>query len=161
VVAALYAAERQVILTSAYFVPDEALVLALRLAALRGVDVHLIIPERSDQASADAACRAYFQELLDVGVHIHLHQSGILHAKSMSIDDTVAMIGTANLDWRSLYLNYELVLFLYSQDVAVKLRTLQQRYFEQSRPLDRDAWRRRPLTQQWFEHTAKLLSPLL
>jgi len=98
--------------------------LALRLAALRGADVHIIIPKRSDRLSADLAARAFFQDLLDVGIHIHLHQRGVLHAKSMSVDDAIAMVGTANFDLRSLYLNYELALFFYSNDIASTLQRL-------------------------------------
>ena len=94
-------------------------------------------------------------------MHVHLHQHGILHAKTVSVDDHFAMIGTANLDRRSLFLNYELALILYSSDVATTLCTVQQRYLEQSRCLERCSWQARPISQQLIEHTAKLLSPLL
>lgn len=160
-VEAIYMAKHRLILTSPYFVPDEPLRLALRLAALRGADVHIIIPKRSDRLSADLAARAFFQDLLDVGIHIHLHQRGVLHAKSMSVDDAIAMVGTANFDLRSLYLNYELALFFYSNDIASTLQRLQMRYIEESLAVDRTTWDQRPLFRQLTEHTLKLLSPLL
>lgn len=154
-------ARRQLVVTTPYLVPDEPVLLALRLAALRGVRVDVVLPERSDRPLADAAARAYFQDLLDAGVRIHLHPRGMLHAKTVSVDRAFAVVGTANLDRRSLYLNYEDVLVLYDRDCADRLRAQQARYLCASRRVDADAWARRPAREAYLQHTAKLLSPLL
>ncbi|MBW3569742.1 MAG: cardiolipin synthase [Gemmatimonadetes bacterium] len=154
-------AQRQVVVTTPYLVPDEPVLLALRLAALRGVRVDVVLPTRSDRPLADAAGRAYFQELLDAGVRIHLHSQGLLHAKTISVDRAFAVIGTANLDRRSLYLNYEDLLVLYDSACVDRLRTEQARWLRQARRVDADAWPSRSRMRAYAEHTAKLLSPVL
>lgn len=154
-------ANESLVLTTPYLVPDEPILLALRLAALRGVDVRILIPRRSDRRVADAAARAFFQELLSAGVEVHLHPRGIVHLKTLSVDQAVAVVGTANLDRRSLFLNYEDVLLLFDHGSAERLRQVQEHYLRESEPVDAEAWCRRPTRDQYLQHTAKLLSPLL
>ena len=160
-VQALNEANERLIITTPYLVPDQPTLLALRLAALRGVETHVIIPEESDRTLADAAARAYFSELMDAGVHLHLHCHGILHAKTFTIDDAFAIIGTANFDRRSMFLNYEDMLLIYSPDCTEGIRAKQLEFLDDSRTVDPDAWPRRPKHQQYIQHTAKLLSPVL
>ncbi|MBW3656667.1 MAG: cardiolipin synthase [Gemmatimonadetes bacterium] len=160
-VQALSEARRQVVLTTPYLVPDEPVLLALRLAALRGVRTDVVLPARSDRRVADLAGRAYFQEMLDAGVRIHLHPAGILHAKTVAVDHAFAIVGTANLDRRSLYLNYEDVLVLYDRECVDQLRATHARYLRESHPVDAAGWAARPPRQAYVQHTAKLLSPIL
>jgi cardiolipin synthase len=161
VVAALHAAREHVIITTPYFVPDEPFLQAIQVAVLRGVKVELILPQRSDKPLVAAASRAYYQELLDEGVKLHLFQSGILHSKTMTIDDNVAFVGTSNFDIRSFALNFELNLLLYDTQVTELLRAEQRLYLEDAVRLTAEDWRRRPALRRVFQNVAKLLSPLL
>lgn len=158
---ALAAARRKIIITSPYLVPDEPTLIALSMAADRGVDVQIVIPMRSDHPLVDAAGRAYLTELLEAGITIHRYQPGMLHAKTITIDDAIAMIGSANMDIRSFELNFELNTLLYGQQVTATLRFAQQRYIEDSQTLSFDQWTQRPALGRYIEKAAALLSPLL
>lgn len=160
-VQAIGEANESLVLTTPYLAPDEPLLLALKLAALRRVDVRILVPRRSDRRVADAAARAFFDELLGAGVKIHVHDDGIVHLKTLSVDRAVALVGTANLDRRSLFLNYEDVVLLFDRGCAEALRRVQERYLREAEPVDPAAWCRRPTRDQYVQHTAKLLSPLL
>ena len=89
------------------------MIVALRDAAARGVEVTLIVPEKVDSFLTRYASRSYYDDLLDIGVAIQLYRGGLLHTKSISVDKTMSMFGTVNLDMRSLWLNYEIALFIY------------------------------------------------
>lgn len=160
-VASIEAAAESLWITTPYFVPDEPLALALRLAALRGVDVHLVLPEKSDRAVADAAARSFLQKLLEVGVEVHLMREGVLHAKTLTIDDHTSVIGSANFDRRSFYVNYEVNLAIYDPAFTRRLRRHQESYTERSTRLGAEWWDRRPASARLVDSTAKLLSPLL
>jgi cardiolipin synthase len=110
---AIYGARYRIWIATPYFVPDEALVKAMELAVRRGVDVRIIIPRKSDQLLADLARSTYVQRIQDFGGHIFLFKK-MLHAKTTLIDDSCALLGSANTDGRSLFLNYELGVSLYS-----------------------------------------------
>lgn len=161
VVAALNATDRRAIIATPYLVPTEATLIALRLAAMRGVQVQVVLPRKSDQRLADMAARAYFPELLRAGVEIHLHERGLLHAKALAVDDLFALVGSANFDRRSFRVNYELNLVLYGRDVARRVRECQEGYLADAAPVDLDSWNRRPRYLHLLEQTAKLASPLL
>lgn len=160
-IAAIHEAEERVIITSPYFVPSESIIAALRIAAGRGVEVDIVTPERSDQRLVDAASRACYQELLDAGVRIHLHERGLLHAKTLTADRALALVGSANLDMRSFDLNFELTLALYGPEVTDLVREAQTRYMLESRRLDPAAWAARPARRTVTERLAALLGPLL
>jgi len=160
-VAALNQARRRFILTTPYFIPDETIVLAFRLAAQRGVRVDVIVPHRSDMPVVDQAGRSYFGELMEAGVNVHLYQPGLLHAKTLTADEGVAMIGSANFDTRSFRLDVEANLLLYSRPLVAALRSIQERYLADSTPVEEEAWACRPWRTRMGEHLAKLLSPLL
>ena len=160
-VEALHAARRRVVIVTPYFVPDEAVLVALRLAVARGVRVDLIVPARCDQLWVGLAAEYFVGELLGYGVHVHLHQDGLLHVKAMTADDGFAMLGTANFDVRSFYLNFELNLLSYDADLNGLLRFYQSRWIGESKELDMDNWRGRRFLRRWGAGFAKLLSPLL
>jgi cardiolipin synthase len=159
--ALINAAQDELVLTTPYLVPDDSLILALRGAAGRGVKVTMIVPERVDSLLTRYASRSYYDDLLDVGVELQLYRGGLLHTKSISVDKTMSMFGTVNLDMRSLWLNYEVALFIYGPDFTQALRALQQVYLEQSVALDRAVWDRRPLKERALENVLRLVSPLL
>lgn len=158
---ALYAAKKEITLTTPYFVPDSAILTALYTAAQRGVRVTLIVPARNDSFLVRYASVAHFDELLTAGVGIALFDGGLLHTKSLRIDDTISVFGSVNLDIRSLWLNFEISLFIYDESFAKQLSDLQNCYLKDSRYLQLDDWRQRPFWRKCAENTLRLTSPLL
>jgi cardiolipin synthase A/B len=161
VVAALHAARRRVTITTPYFVPDLPFMQALQVAVLRGVEVELIVPERSDQILVRAASRAYYGELLDLGVKLHLYTDGILHSKTMTIDSNIALLGTSNFDIRSFSLNFEVNLIFYGAQATEVLRCEQEKYLKDCYQLTHEEWDKKPRALKVMLNVAKLLSPLL
>ena len=159
--AALHGARRRVIITTPYSVPDEPLMQAVQVAVLRGVEVIFVVPRRCDQILVGAAARAYYADFLDVGAKIFLYDAGLLHAKSVTIDDEISLIGSSNFDIRSFALNFELNLLLYGEEVTRELRQLQQGYIDRSSALTREVWRERSSVQRFIDNVARLFSPLL
>jgi cardiolipin synthase len=154
-------ARRELVLTTPYFVPDDAMLRALRGAAGRGAEVDLILPEKVDSALVRYASRSYYDDLMDAGVRIRTFRGGLLHTKSITVDGEAAMIGTVNLDMRSLWLNYEVSLFVYDADFTGGLRALQETYLEDCDNIDPQAWMKRPFFPRFIENTFRLASPLL
>jgi cardiolipin synthase A/B len=159
--AAIQSARESLILTTPYFVPDETTLLSLMMAADRGVDVKLILPMIADHFFAAAAGRAHYHSLLHAGVGIYLYQPALLHAKTVTVDDAFGMFGSANLDVRSFSLNFELMVLLYGQPIARRLRAIQDEYLSLSKPLKSAEWDRRPTTIEYTDRAVALLSPLL
>lgn len=159
--ALINAAQNELILTTPYFVPDESLLRAVRGAAGRGVRVSLIMPEKVDSLLTRYASRSYYDELLDIGVKIYLYRGGLLHTKSIMVDGRMSMFGTVNLDMRSLWLNYEVALFVYDSEFAQELQELQQSYIDDADKLDAENWNQRSYSQRFLENTFRLASPLL
>jgi cardiolipin synthase len=154
-------AQHELVLTTPYFVPDESLLRALRGAAGRGVEVHLILPKRVDSLLIRHACQSYLEELMELGVTVHRFGEGLLHTKSITSDQSISMFGSMNLDMRSIWLNYEVSLFVYDEAFGACLRELQQSYMDQSELLDLVEWRKRPLREKLMENTLRLMSPVL
>ena len=161
VVAALHDAQKHVIITTPYFVPDEAFMQAIEVAVLSGVEVELILPRRCDQPLVGAASRSYYEDLLNAGVKLYLYEDGLLHAKTMSIDNSFALIGSSNFDIRSFALNFEISLVFYGSQIVEKLRTEQNRYIENSVQLTHEVWNQRSKVKKFLHNVAQLLSPLL
>lgn len=161
IVKTLFLARRRIVITSPYFVPSEAMTLALRLAARRGVRVDVVVPRRTEHPIVDAAGRFYLELLCRHGVHVHVFEKGMLHSKAMTIDDDVAMFGSANYDIRSFMLNFELNLLLHAPTAVGDLVRLQELYIAQSCEWTKEHWTRRRGYQRLLDNIAKLLSPLL
>lgn len=155
------AAERELVLTTPYLVPDDSMLRALRSAAGRGVKVKMILPAKVDSFLIRHASRSYYDNLMEMGVEIHLYRDGLLHTKSISVDGAISMFGTVNLDMRSLWLNYEVALFVYDAGFATDLRALQQRYIEGSERIDPAGWQTRPFGHRFLENALRLASPVL
>jgi cardiolipin synthase len=159
--AMLFAAHRRVVITTPYFVPDESLLRALRAAAVRGVDVVLIVPKKVDSLLVRHASRSYYDDLVAAGVRIHWYTGGLLHTKSVAVDERLAMFGTHNMDLRSLWLNFEVSLFVYDDGFGATLAELHEQYLRQCEPLDAAAWRTRPWSGRLWDNLLRLFSPLL
>lgn len=161
VVSALHGAQRRVIITTPYFVPDEPLLQAIQIAVWRGVTIDLIVPQRCDQVIVGAAARAYYDDVLDAGANLYLHTKGLVHSKTITVDDSIALIGSSNFDIRSFEINFELSMLLYGADVTERLRREQLRYLNDSVQLDANEWRQRSSARKFLDNSARLLSPIL
>jgi cardiolipin synthase len=161
VVALVHAAQERVVLTTPYFIPDDPLLVALETAVQRGVEVHLVVSRWPDQVLVSLAQKSYYQQLLEAGIHIHLYREKFLHAKHLSIDGAITVIGSSNMDIRSFVLNAEVSLVVYDARVTAQLREHQERYFAGSDSLSLAKWGNRPLLAKVSENLARLLSPLL
>lgn len=148
-------------MTTPYFVPDESMMRALRGAAGRGVKVSLIVPQRVDSLLTRYASRSHYDDLMASGVSIYLYRRGLLHTKSIMVDGSMSMFGTVNLDMRSIWLNYEVALFVYDPEFAAELHALQRTYMDDADLLDREVWSRRSFGERLLENTLRLASPLL
>jgi cardiolipin synthase len=157
----IHAAKQSVWIQTPYFVPDESLMTALKMAALSGVDVRLMLPGKPDHPLVYWASTSYLGELLSVGVKCYLYGKGFLHAKTIVVDGRVASVGTANIDLRSFKLNFEVNAVLYDTATAAKLQHIFEEDQGHSRLLTEEEYRKRPLFKRFLESCARLLSPIL
>lgn len=157
----LYAAQHKIMIVSPYFVPDEALLLAVTSACDRGVAVELFVSEEGDQAMVYHAQRSYYEALLRAGVRIWLYRRPyILHTKSLTIDDEHAVIGSSNMDMRSFGLNMEISLLVRGTEFVDELRAVEDQYRAMSRELTLEEWQRQPLRSTVLDNLARLTSAL-
>lgn len=158
---AISQAQKRVWLTTPYFVPDESTLAALIGAGLRKVDVRILVPANSDNRLADMAARSYFPELARAGVKISEYTPHMLHAKTLVIDNDLAVIGTANFDNRSFRLNFEVVVAAFCQRTNAELARAFEADLTQAVPVRVRDIREKPLLERFGESCARLLSPLL
>lgn len=157
----IHRANKRIQITTPYFVPDEALSGALVTAAKRGVEVTLIIPEKVDSFLVQHASQAYYQELLEAGVTIALFKGGLLHAKTVVIDDDYCLFGTVNIDMRSFYLNMEVSLAIYTPEMVAQIADCQETYLQSCRFMGLEEWQQRSNYERLFDNVVRLFSPLL
>ena len=160
-VALVHGARERVIVTTPYFIPEAALLQAMRTAVLRGVAVHLIVSSASDNSLVRFAQRSYYSELLEAGVKVHLYKAGFLHAKHISIDGEVALIGSSNVDVRSYVLNAEATLIVYDDMTVADLHAAERRYIAASEQMTQAGWEARSPAAKLTENIARLVGPLL
>lgn len=158
---AISAARERVLITTPYFVPDRALVVALQMAALQGVDVHILLPSRSNHVVTFYAGRSFYEELIEAGVHIHEYLPGMIHAKTLVVDGRISLVGSANMDLRSFRLNFEVHVLIADDDTARAIEDAFAKDLEQSREVMLDDWRRRSALMRVAEGGSRLVSPLL
>jgi cardiolipin synthase len=159
--AAIQLSRNEIVLSTPYFIPDSATIAGLEVAARRGVRVTLIVPRANDSALAALASRVNYARLLDAGVELWEHRRGFLHSKTVSVDDELAIVTTANLDRRSYEINFETSVVVNDDAFATEMRRLQQSYIADSDRIDPGAWARRGATARFAENLANLVSPLL
>jgi cardiolipin synthase len=158
---AIFQAQKSILLTTPYFIPDRPLNLALQLAALRGVDVKILVPRESDHKFITLAGRSYYGELLQNKVQIFEYLPGCHHAKMLIIDGYFSIIGTTNFDVHSFDYNFELNIQIYGEQFAQKTEKLFYKDLEDSRELDMKTFQSRPVYQKFKENTCRLFSPIL
>ncbi|EWS81865.1 cardiolipin synthase [Brachybacterium phenoliresistens] len=157
-----YSAQERIVAVSPYFVPDESMFSALVTAARRGVDVELFVSEIGDQFLVYHAQRSYYTALLEAGVRIQLYAApGILHAKHVSIDDSVTVIGSSNMDIRSFLLDMESSMMIGGTDFMVKMHEVEDVYRSRSRELTLEEWRGRPALTRLLDNTCRLASAVV
>ena len=154
-------ARQELIITTPYFVPDEGLVQALMAASYRGVKVKLIVPKLNDSTLVAWSSRSFYSILLNAGVEIAEFKGGLLHTKSLLIDNRIAIFGSVNFDQRSLRLNFEISLIVYDDLFCNELKKLVSSYLKGSDSINARTWERRPRWRKLLENTAHLASPLL
>ncbi|HEY0254359.1 MAG TPA: phospholipase D-like domain-containing protein, partial [Kofleriaceae bacterium] len=159
--AAINAANHRAWLTTPYFVPDDSILTAIVCAAMRGVDVRLIVPEKSDSRVVDLAARSYYPEVLAAGVRIFEYQPRFVHSKTMVIDEDIGIVASANLDNRSFRLDFELGAVLYSPGLNKELADAFTHDLSSCREIKADALDRQTFGRRLFQAGARLLSPLL
>lgn len=157
----IYSAKKTICLQTPYFIPDESLMTALKIAALSGVDVRIMLPSKRDHFFVYWATHSYLGELLAGGVKCFMYQKGFLHAKTLVIDGQIASVGTANLDIRSFKLNFEMNAFIYDTQTAAKLQRIFEHDSEFCLKLTPELYASRPLMNKLKESVSRLLSPIL
>jgi cardiolipin synthase len=157
----IFAARRELVITTPYYVPNESLQSALRAAAYRGVDVTVIFPAKNDSMIVAGASRSSYAELLDAGVKIYEYVGGLLHAKTLTLDGEVTLIGSANMDRRSFDLNYENNILFCDPSLTAAVRERQLQYLATSNRITCeivDAW---PMRRRLWNNSVAVLSPIL
>jgi cardiolipin synthase len=157
----MYAARRELIITTPYFVPDESMLAGLCASARRGVDTTIVFPARNDSWIVAAASRSYYWELLAAGVRIFEYEGGLLHTKSLTLDREITLIGSANMDRRSFELNYENNILFYDQSLTADMRQRQHSYIAQSRLITGDMVEGWSWQRQLWNNAIAMLGPVL
>ncbi|MFD0826241.1 cardiolipin synthase [Neobacillus sp. M.A.Huq-85] len=154
-------AEKSVWIASPYFIPDEDIFSAIKVAALGGIDVRLLVPNRPDKRIVFHASRSYFPELLEAGVKVYEYERGFMHSKIIIVDEELASIGTANMDMRSFHLNFEVNAFLFRTKSVQKLVDEYENDLNFAKLLELKTFQKRHFGLRLLESTARLMSPLL
>jgi len=158
---ALHSARERITLTTPYFVPSTAMALALEGAARRGVRVDLLLPRHSDHPVVMWAGRSWYKELVEAGVRIHEYGESFIHAKVVTVDGRLALVGSANMDIRSFTLNYEASVLIYDPAAAARLEASFDGNIARAREIRAENFRRQSFTRAMIEGTCRVLSPLL
>jgi cardiolipin synthase len=154
-------AKQKLYVTNPYFIPSESIMNALVQAGISGVDVRLMVPEKSDSAIVGAASRFYFTELLEAGVRIFLYKKGFVHAKTVVADTLLSVIGTANMDLRSFDLNFEIMSVIYGRKFAKQLEGIFKDDLKECMEITREEWSKNGIVKRLKYAMARLISSFL
>lgn len=159
--AAMFAAHGELVITTPYFVPDEAMLRALCSAPRRGVKTVVVFPRRIDSMLTALSCHSTYQSLLDADVELFEYPLGLLHTKSLTLDGEMALVGSANMDRRSLELNYENNVLISDRATVAAIRGRQAEYLRESVRVDRAAVDQWPLARRFAQNAVAMLAPVL
>jgi cardiolipin synthase len=157
----MFAARREIVATTPYYVPDESLHNALCTTAYRGVDTTIVFPARNDSWFVGAASRSYYADLLNAGVKIYEYKDGLLHTKSLTLDGEVTLIGSANMDRRSFELNYENNILFHDSTLTSAMRQRQQEYITRSNRITKETVAAWPISRRLWNNLIAMLGPVL
>lgn len=157
----IVSAQKSVWLATPYFIPDDDILTALRVAALSGLDVRILFPAKPDKWLPFLASHSYFSTLLDAGVRIYEYERGFLHSKLLIVDGEIATIGTANMDMRSFHLNFEVNALLVETESVQQMIHDFERDLKFAALIDQDKFMNKPIVHRLLESGARLMSPLL
>jgi cardiolipin synthase len=157
----MFAARRELVITTPYFVPDESMLSALCASARRGVATTVIFPARNDSRIVAASSHSYYDDLLAAGVRIYEYEGGLLHTKSLTLDGDVTLIGSANMDRRSFDLNYENNILFYDPTLTAAMRRRQDDYLARSRPVTAEMVEGWTVSRRLWNNTIAMMGPVL
>lgn len=157
----IHSARKRVCLVTPYFIPDDPILAAVETAAVKGIQVTLIVSQKADNWLVSLAQRSYYERMLEAGVRIFLYKKKFLHAKHISIDDSVITLGSYNIDIRSFTLNSELMVVGYDKELTARFVEVENHYLTRCTPLGLKEWQERPFLRRVAENLARLFSPLL
>ncbi len=160
-VLAINSAKKYFYIQTPYFLPTEPILTALQTAALAGIDVRLMLPEKADSRLTHLGSCSYLKDILKAGVKVYLYQKGFLHSKVMVSDDSLSTVGSTNMDFRSFEHNFEINAFLYDKETALQMKEIFLHDQKDCTQLQAKTWDKRPLTQRAAESVVRLLAPLL
>jgi cardiolipin synthase len=158
---AIYLAKQEILITTPYFIPGDSILEALRIAALSGLSVKLLVPGAGDSRFVNAASKSNYNDLLQAGVEIYRYEKGFVHAKTIVTDGKLSIVGSANMDHRSFELNFEVNVIVYDKQFAEEMRTVFFEDLKDARQVDPEQWYKRPAYVQFPERIARLFSPIM
>jgi len=158
---AIFLAKEEILITTPYFIPGDSINDALRVAALSGLSVKLLVPGISDSKFVNAASRSNYNDLLQAGVEIYMYQKGFVHAKTMVTDGKLSIVGTSNMDHRSFELNFEVNVIVYDEQFAGEMRKVFADDLKHAEKMDPELWYKRSAYKQFPEKVARLFSPIM
>lgn len=161
IISLITSAQKYIYIHTPYFLPTESILSALQIASLCGVEVRLMLPEKSDTPLAQMATKSYLRHVLEAGVRVFFYKKAFLHSKAIVSDDLVSTVGTSNMDFRSYEQNFELNAFIYDKRTAITLRKAFEKDLEQCREITLNGWIRRKKKDRLKDSFARLFSPLL
>jgi cardiolipin synthase A/B len=160
-VSLMFAARRELVISTPYYVPNQSMQAALCAAAYRGVQTILILPARNDSREVAAASRSYYYELLQAGVDIREYEGGLLHSKTVTLDGEIVLIGSANMDRRSFDLNFENNILMYDPALTQTVRARQQSYIDSAINVTVEEVKAWPLHRRLWNNSVAMLGPIL
>lgn len=158
---AITSAKRLIWIQTPYFLPTDALINALQAAALSNIDVRIMMPAKTDSILLQYASFSYITQCLAAGIKVYLYQPGMLHAKSMVIDDDLVTAGSTNFDFRSFENNFECNLFIHDPELNSKMRDIYYSDMKECEKLQKEKWKKRPISHRFLESLLRLVSPIL
>lgn len=158
---AIASAQNYVYIATPYFMPGETVLMALKSAALGGIDVRILIPQKSDAWFTKLCSYSYVKELLEADIKVYFYTKGFLHSKMMVVDDVLSTLGSANIDFRSFEQNFEINAFMFDENIAREMKETYLNDLNNAIEIEYDQWKGRPLKQKIQESFARLFSPLL